>query len=307
MKLNLLPATVSRGRQSKTAWVISIVIIFVGIGISLAMTLSSAKALADAKQAYDDSVGPAQRAYQTSQVADQLMQDPKVSALAKNVSLAQAMIAHNDRYPDLYNSLLRYIPPFYRLTSIAASPASDTQSSVTLVGTLTSYQQYADLMLALMRNPEAVSVARSGYTADEQYVPNLTQVDQQGRPRNPGQAPIPDNPLERLAFFEANASDPNTFTGQGNFGTGTTATRLAMAGESLVTVQLVINHPLQVPNPRATLGGGGGGAVGGPPMGGPPMGGPPMGGSAPGRPNMPGGGAPSAPAAGGGAGRTMER
>ncbi|HSI73334.1 MAG TPA: hypothetical protein VK934_09155 [Fimbriimonas sp.] len=282
MKLNLLPATVSRGRQSKTAWVASIVIIFVGIGISLAMTITSAAALAASKQEYEDSKGPAEKAYQTSQLANTLMADPKVAALAKNVALSQAMIAHNDRYPDLYNGLIRYIPPFFRVTSMAAAPASDTQSSVTLVGTLNSYQQYADLMLALMRNPEAVSVARSGYNADEEYVPNLTQVDQLGRPRVPGEAPIPDNPLERLAFFEANAKDPNTYTGQGNFGTGTTATRLAMAGESLVTVQLLINHPLQVPNPRATLGAGGGGNTGGFPGGGagpnmPRGGGPPMG------------------------------
>ncbi len=265
MKLNLLPATVSKGKQSKTAWIASVFIIFVGIGISLALTLMSAKALADAKQAYEESIPPAQRALATAQKADDYMRLPDVIALMKNVSLGQAMIAHNDKYPDLYNSLRRYVPPFFRITSMAATPVSDTQSSVTLTGTLDSYQQYADLMLSMMRNPEAVSVSRSGYQADELFVPQITEVDQAGRPRRPNEAPIPDDPLQRLAFFEAQGAQQPGFTGVGNFGTSTDVTRLAMPGESLVTVQLILNHALQTPNPTATLGSGGAapGGVGG--------------------------------------------
>jgi hypothetical protein len=225
---------------------------------------------------------------------------PEVAALMKNVSLAQAMIAHNDKYPDLYNSLRRYIPPFYRLTSMSASPASDTQSVMTLTGTLTSYQQYADLMLALMRNPEAVSVSRSGYQADEAYVPQITEIDQLGRPRKPGETPIPDDPLQRLAFFEAQGAQQAGFTGVGNFGTGNDNTRQAMPGESLVTVQVILNHPLQVPNPSATLGAGGtqgGGAPGGGGGRGGPMGA---------GPGAPAAGGPSVGVAGPGA-RSVDR
>jgi Tfp pilus assembly protein PilN len=286
MKLNLLPATVSKGRQAKTAWVASVVIIIAGIGISLVLTLTSAAARKDAEDAYQASIGPAQKAYDTSVKADAIMAQPAVAALSRNVSLAQAMIQHNDAYPDLYNSLSRYIPPFFRLTSLNATPISGEQASVTMVGTLNTYQQYADLMLALMRNPEAVSVARSGYTADETYVPQLTQVDQFGRPRKPGENPIPDDPLERLAFFQAQGgTDPYTYTGTGNFGTGNDNTRQAMPGESLVTVQLILNHALMTPNPRATLGGGGGTNPGLP--------------TGTGRPNIPGPGAGTPPGPGG--------
>ncbi|MEZ0327689.1 MAG: hypothetical protein ACAH95_17470 [Fimbriimonas sp.] len=287
MKLNLLPATVSKGRQSKTAWIASIFIIFVGIGIGLVLTLSSAAALKQAQEDYQASKGPAEAALKESQKADAFMALPEVAALMKNVSLAQAMIAHNDKYPDLYNSLRGYVPPFFRLTSMSASPSSDTQTSVTLTGTLDSYQQYADLMLALMRNPEAVSVARSGYTADEKFVPQITEADQLGRPRRPDEAPIPDDPLQRLAFFEAQGAQQSGFTGVGNFGTPDPDTRGAMPGESLVTVSLILNRGMQTPNPAATIGSGGGttgggGAPNGPPRGiptGPPPG---VGGSGPG-------------------------
>ncbi len=301
MKLNLLPATVSKGKQSKTAWIISVFIIFVGIGISLALTLTSAAALKEANETYQASLAPADRALRTSREAEAYMELADVKTLMKNVSLGQAMIAHNDKYPDLYNSLRGYFPPFFRLTSLSATPAGDTQTAVTMVGTLDSYQQYADLMLALMRNPEAVAVSRSGYQADEMFVPQITEGDQAGRPRRPGDAPIPDDPLQRLAFFEAQGAQQPSYTGAGNFGSPAPVTRLAMPGESLVTVQLIITRGMQVPNPSATLGSGsgGGGAPGGPPGGG---------GRGPGSPSGPPSGAvTTGPSASGGGERTGAR
>jgi hypothetical protein len=291
MKLNLLPATVSKGAQAKSAWVITIVLAFLSIGGSIAMVMASSKRLADAKAAEEAAKPGAAAAVAMAAKGDTLMQDPKVGGLIRNVALAQAMIEHNAKYPTLYNSMLPYIPPFYRLTQLSATPISDQQAAVTMVGTLGTYQQYADLMLALMRNPNAVSVSRSGFVLDAPIVPNLVEIDQQGKPRKQGEAPIPDDPLERLTFFEAQGSQTQGFTGAGNFGTGTDTTRQAMPGQSLVQVQIVVNAAIQVPNPRATLtasGGGGapaagrpGGPMGGPPMGGPPMGGPPMGGPGP--------------------------
>ena len=83
-------------------------------------------------------------------------------------------------------------------------------------------------------------------------VPNLSQADQIAAPRLPSQAALPTDPLQRLTFFEGQ-SQPQGYTGVGNFGSGTDATRGAMPGQSLVTVQVVINANLQTPNPRATL------------------------------------------------------
>jgi Tfp pilus assembly protein PilN len=263
MKLNLLPATVSRGKQTKTALVVSVLIAAVAAFASAAWTIQASSDLAAAKTAYDEALPPEQAAVAEAQKADAIMSDAKLSAVMRNVALANAMVTHNDAYPDLYQDMLRWIPPFYRLTSISAQSMGADQSAVTLTGTLQSYQQYADLMLVLMRNPKAVSVSRSGFQSTDLIVPSLVQADQVGRPRLPGESPIPDDPLERLAFFESQgAATPQGYTGVGNFGSGTTATRAAMPGESLVTVQIVVNNNLQTPDPRSTLsaaGGAGGG------------------------------------------------
>ncbi len=276
MKLNLLPATVSRGAQSRTAWIASVIIMLIGIGAAIAAALTSQANLAQAKDAYETAKPLADRAYATSAQADAIMGDAKVVDLVKNVALAESMISHNDAYPNLYNSLLPYIPPFYRLTSLAATPIDDKTATVTMSGTLGSYQQYADLMLVLMRNPNAVSVSRSGFQSTDAIVPQLTPVDQLGHPRKPGEQPVPDDPLQRLAYFQSQAQ-PAAYTGQGNFGSGTDNTRGAMTGESLVTVQMVVNANLQTPDPRGTLStaAGGGGSTGAPTTTGFPGGGPP--------------------------------
>jgi hypothetical protein len=279
MKLNLLPATVSRGRATRTAWIITIVFALLSILASAAMMIKSGNDLKRAESAYNDAQPAYNAAVDMSGQVETMMALPQVQALSRNVDLAHAMINHNDDYPVLYHSMLQYVPPFYRVTSLSASPMSDSQASVNIVGTLGSFQQYADLMLALMRNPNAVSVTRSGYVDSSQFVPNLVESDQTGRPRLPNQSPIPDDPLQRLAFFES-SSQPAGYSGAGNFGTGTDATRGAMPGQSLVSVQIVVNAKLQTPNPRQTLSSGGGAAApsggmpgpGGP--SGPPMGGP---------------------------------
>lgn len=252
MKLNLLPATVSRGRATKSAWVLSIVFGLLAIGASIAMVMTSSKALADAKAAHADALIPAQATVAMAAKGDEYMRDPKVQALVRNVSLAQAMIQHNDKYPALYNDTLRWVPPFFRITSLSATPMGDQQAVVSMTGTLATFQQYADLMLALMRNPRALSVTRSGFVPNAPYVPNLVEVDQTGRLRLPNQQPIPDDPLERLTYFESQGATTG-FDGVGNFGSGDNATRLAMPNQSLVTVSVVVTAPIMTPNPRASM------------------------------------------------------
>lgn len=304
MKLNLLPATVSRGRQTKTAVAVAVIIAVLGSVVAVMVTLASQANLKDAKDAYAEAQPAAARAVATAAQADALMQQPKVVTLVTDVSLAEAMMSHNDAYPDLYNSLRPYIPPYFRLTHVNAVPLSDTQCAVTMTGTLATFQQYADLMLSLMMNKEAVSVARTGYVNNEMYVPQLVSIDQQGRPRRPGAQPVPDDPLDRLAYFTSQPRTPD-YQNIGNYGSGTDAARFAMPGESLITVQYVLNRNIQTPNPQPTItaGGGGGAPAGGgfpgiPPGAGPPggipgvppgAGGPPRAGGPP--PTTPGGGA----------------
>jgi hypothetical protein len=50
MKLNLLPTTVSRGAKSRTAWIVSSLMIIAGIGGAAAMMIISRNALLDAKK-----------------------------------------------------------------------------------------------------------------------------------------------------------------------------------------------------------------------------------------------------------------
>lgn len=312
MKLNLLPATVSRGAQVKTAVAISVVIAVLGFVGAILATITSQGALKVARDQYQEAQLPAAQAVAKAQEANALMQQPAVANLVTNIGLADSMMKHNNDYPALYNSLKPYIPPYFRLTHLSAVPLSDTQCTVTMVGTLDTYQQYADLMLSLLTNKQAVSATRNGFTNDEMFVPQLVSTDQQGKPRTPTQQPIPDNSLERLAYFQAQQM-PADYQNVGNFGSGTDTTKFAMPGESLVTVEVVLNRNIQTPNPQASLTGaggttggfggggfGGGGTFGGPPRGGP--GGPP---SMPGAPSggAPRPGAPSAPSSGGAPGR----
>jgi hypothetical protein len=292
MKLNLLPQTVSKGRQSKSAVFFSAIIAIAGLVIGGYLNVSSSKALDNARTDQQASVDPAVAAYSKSQEADTLMQQPTSVALIRDANLAQAMDDHNSVYPALYDSLFQYIPSFYRVNSMSATSAGDN-ANVTLVGTLDTFQQYADLMLAFSRYPGLVSISRSGFTSQDEYVPNIDQVDTQGKPRKDSDGPIPDDKLDRLAYFQQQVQQTG-YTGESNYGTGTDNTRGAMPTASLVTVNLTIKKNLTTPDPRATLtaGAAGGGGAAATPSGVPGGGGPP--------PGVPGGGAPGAQAAGGG-------
>src|SRR4051794_31659765 len=111
MKLNLLPATVSRGRATRTAWVVAALLGILSVLASAGMMITSGNSLNEAKSAYDEAKPAADRAVATSAEADTLLADDSVKALVRNVSLAQAMMTHNDDYPNLYNNLLRWVPP----------------------------------------------------------------------------------------------------------------------------------------------------------------------------------------------------
>jgi hypothetical protein len=265
MKLNLLPTTVSKGKQAKSAIVFSALIAIAGAGVAIFVATSSEAALAKAKEDQAASVGPAQKAYNESIKADAIMNAPSSVALIRDATLATEMINHNDVYPNLYDSVQPYIPSFFRINSESAVAGSKDVSTVTLVGTVKTYQQYADLMLAFSRYPGLVSIGRAGYQDDSDIVPNLTPADQTGNPRKPNDSPVPDDKLARLTYFESQVQ-PQGYTGQGNFGSGTDNTRGAMPGYSLVTVTLTIAKDLTVVQPRTSLastGGSGGSATGG--------------------------------------------
>jgi len=265
MKLNLLPTTVTKRGQAKSSVVFSAIIAIVGIGASIVVAKGSDDALQKAKDDNSASQAPATAAYNKSQEADTIMQS--ATQLIRDQSLADKMLAHSTVYPDLYDSVEPYIPSFFRINSMSAVSNGAGSSTVTMVGTIKTYQQYADLMLCLSRYPGVVSVGRAGYQFNEDIVPNLTPVDQTGTPHKLNEAPVPDDRLARLSYFQSQATTSG-YTGEGNFGSGTDNTRNAMPGYSLITVTMTVTKDLQVPQPRATLalsaaGGAGGGAAGG--------------------------------------------
>jgi len=288
MKLNLLPTTVSKGKQAQSAVLFSVIIGVAGLLIGGYLNVTSNKALDQAKSDQQASVGPAQEAYNKSVEADTIMNDAKSVALIRDANLATAMKEHNSVYPSLYEGIKPYIPAFFRINSMSATSAGDANANVTLVGTLDTYQQYADLMLAFSRYPGLVSISRGGFISRDEVVPNISPIDTIGRPRRLDAAPIPDDKLDRLAYFQSTVQSEG-YTGEGNFGTGSDATRGAMPESSLVTVNMTIKADLRVPEPRQTLTAGAGSATSSAAA---------TGGTPPGIPVPPSGAGRGAPAAG---------
>jgi hypothetical protein len=291
MKLNLLPATVSKGAKARTAWIGSVLLILAGVGASAFMISKSRSDLLEIKQLVAEERPKADRAYQTAIQADTII--VKAEGVVRNAKLANAMINHNNKYPALYTELLGKIPSFFRVTQITATPINETTSQINLQGTLETYQQYADLMLALFQFKGTTAVGRNNYVSTEQIVPALTEVDQTARPRRADEAPIPDDAMERLTYFQSQATTPQ-FTGTGNYGTATDDTRFALPNSSLIQVTMIVSRDLRVPDVRGTLAGGGtapapGGFGGGMPPGGVPGGAGRFPGGGSGGPSSPGG------------------
>lgn len=261
MKLNLLPTHVGKEKQIKLAVVLSVLILAAGIAGAIFMVIVPKNRLADLKDQIDTERRTYDALVRKAASANDIIQ--KAQTLIRNINLANAMIKHSTEYPDLYDDVLKYVPSFFRVSSLTSQPATPDTSVVTMVGVLKTYQQYADLMLALLKNPNVVSVTRAGYTHTEPNVPPLTEQDQKGRPIRPGETPLPDDPLARLDALIAQGRVTG-FTGTGGFGTADTGARGAMPDWSQITLTLVVKKGTMTPDPQATLASGGGaGAAGG--------------------------------------------
>jgi len=262
MKLNLLPTTISKEGQQKTAVILSILLAALGIAACVGMILIS-KGRLDSERAKAQEIQPqAEQAVRTAEEADQIIQ--KGTGIQRNSFLAKAMMDHNSVYPNLYREVLSYVPKFFRVTSISAAPVNESTCTVTMTGVIQTYEQYANLMLALLRIPTATNVTRSGYQNVDRYVPNISEEDQIGIPIRPGESRLPSNPLERLDQMIAANATPNTgFDNVGGFGAAGIGQKGAMPNwsEINVTVTLIsgdvngkmVSRDIRTPDPRATL------------------------------------------------------
>lgn len=251
MKLNLLPTYVSKEGQSRTAIAASVLIALGSIGIALFLITSSAARLKAANEEVTRWQQPAADAYATSMEAEKII--AQATTPDRNLKLATAMNEHNNVYPNLYGEVMRYVPAFYRVSSMSAAPNGPNAAVVTLTGQIQSFQQYADIVLALLRIPDAVNVTRGGYTITDQFVPSLNETDQTGTPIRPGESNLPSDPMERMnEILSRAASEPSGFRDVNGYGTEA-PNKGPLPGWSTVTMQVVLNRNIQVPNPMATL------------------------------------------------------
>lgn len=253
MKLNLLPKTVDTTSRAKGAFVGGLLIFIGSLVAAGAMAKISSDRLAKANTALEEVKPLYDNAVKVATEADTMMSAPQVKQVVTNAELAAAMIKANALYPDFYDSVKGYIPAFFRITAMSASAVDDKTSTLNLTGTVKNAQEYADLMLALLRIPGATSVSRGGFSAEDVTVPALTVADQTGRPRKASEAPIPDDAVERLEYF-SNQTYPTGYLASGGFGeTEVGTTKTVRPNESLINVSVTVPKDLRVPNPRATI------------------------------------------------------
>jgi Tfp pilus assembly protein PilN len=254
MKLNLLPTYVSKEKQAKTGVILGVLTAVVGIAAAVGMIVISKNGRDSAYASMEEKRPAHLQVLAISKAADTVITQAK--PIITNINLAEAMNAHNTVYADLFDQIRQYIPSFFRLTAISATPLSADGASVNLTGVIQTQQQYADLMLALLRIPGAANVSRDGYQVVSAQVPALSVDDQSGRPLKPGEGRIPDDPEQRLNYYIAQGQLTG-FMNVSGFG-GEAGPRGPMPDWSTVNITILMPAKLMTPNPRATLASGGG-------------------------------------------------
>src|SRR5215469_11551825 len=119
MKLNLLPTTVSTGAGSRVAYVIAVLLIAGSIFGAIQMKNQAHTALQKAQDDVTANQADSQKVVDVDQEADNILL--KSTGPLLNVQLATAMLDHNKVYPDFYDDIIRYVPSYFRLTSLSAT------------------------------------------------------------------------------------------------------------------------------------------------------------------------------------------
>ena len=245
MRLNLLPASVSKAGQTRTAIIGSTLLLLGFIGATAFLMSSSASALQTAKTEAEDAKPAAEAALREANKADEIA--AQGVGLQRNVDLADALQTHNLKYTRFYRQILPYIPGYFRLTSMSVRPVNENTCNLNLTGVIQSYQQYADLTLALLRIPGAVTVGRSAFTVHDLKVPSLIETDQIGLPHDVTAERKPPlnnlGPDQQLAYLMAEAQKGSTgFENIGNFGSKDVNQRSSMNKWNEIAISIVMNE-----------------------------------------------------------------
>ena len=230
MKLNLLPKTAARSAQSRTALMVMSLLVVATLAGTMLYASQVSKTLAGYKEEVQAKEVLAKQVVDTAASADTILANSKI--VLTNSELVSQIDNSNGKYPRLYNTLKGYIPAFMRVRSISAASGGPDQSVVTIQGYLKTFQQYSDVMIALLRFPGCSAVGRSGFGPVASGDAGPFGYD----PANPQRGPIP----------------------------GWSSVTLTMS----ITSGPFAN--LQAPDPRATLQGAGTGTVPAPAGGGQP-------------------------------------
>ena len=253
MKLNLLPKTVDTSGRAKFALFGGSLVFIGSLLAAFAMAKISGDQLTKVTEKIEEIKPNYTKVVAVATEADTMMSAPQVRQVVVNTALAKSMLASSRVYPDFYDGVKGYIPAFFRITQMSASAVDDKTATLSLTGTVRNAQEYADLMLALLRIPGSTSVSRAGFQAEDVVVPALSENDQVGKARKESEAPIPDDPLDRLQYF-TDQSLPTGYLNSGNFGVTEPGTvKTIRPGESLISVVVTVPKDLRVPNPRATI------------------------------------------------------
>jgi hypothetical protein len=146
MKLNLLPKHVAKSQGSKAAFFVMLVIIALSAAFTFLMIKNGQQQLAEAKEPIEGLRRQVGVAMGNSAMADTVIAE--MTNIDRNIKLTNAMLEHNAKYVDLYREVMSYVPSYYRLTSITATPAGAEGCVVTMNGVLKTHRQYADLSTA---------------------------------------------------------------------------------------------------------------------------------------------------------------
>lgn len=250
MKLNLLPGSVSKAQGSKASFVLMIVIIALASGFTFLMINKSKDTLSSALDQLPPEEAKVKKVLAISQSADAII--AQVGPMDRNLKLVKAMEEHNTVYTSLYRNILSYVPDFYRITNLTATPTGES-CTINMTGVLKTETQYADLAISLFRIPNVTAVTRAGYNYERDFIPNLNLNDQEGERIKQGETNLPSDPIDNMnAMIQRAANKPRGFLNQGQFGTGE-GPRGAMPKWSTVNITLLLTKNIQTPDPRSTI------------------------------------------------------
>lgn len=160
MKLNLLPTTVARHVQSKLVFVVMLLLVVASLAAAFLVQRDVASDLKNLKEKAEPKVQNANQVRARAAYADEII--AKARVVLTNTALVNQIDDSNKAYADLYDDLMPYIPSFFRVRSLSAQSQGDT-ALVTITGYLKTFQQYSDVMIALLRFEDATAVGRGNF------------------------------------------------------------------------------------------------------------------------------------------------